>query len=494
MHKLPKIVQARLQRSAPATAESHPDADLLTAFAERTLATRERDQVLEHLARCGNCRDVVALALPASEAVVPSIAASAARTGWLSLPVLRWGVVAAGVVLLTSVGILQYRQRNQEKTLVASSLTSREQSADSATQSPAPTPPAAASQPAPQAGMGKQTEMTKKSPAPVPAPSRAQGASTVNKPAAPHTIFRPEPIHRSTSAGAFHGNAAGSAFGSGSGYRSNAAPAAAAKQNPIPRAAQGAPAPSATTTVEVSGEAPLVEAETTAQNQIQSGPIQDAAEPADHVGKAKSAPAQASQAMAPAPLLRTEPVLKGPAAPRWTISANGALQRSLDGGATWLDVNIVVNESTNANFMRRTSTAMKAQVTVEASGAATEVETESRTEAASEPKLAAKSAAKPSPPVAKSALAQPAAPTIFRAVSVSSNAAEVWAGGSGGALYHTVDGGNRWARVLPSDAGIVLGGDVIRIQFSDPRNGIVTTSTAEIWTTLDAGQTWHKRQ
>jgi photosystem II stability/assembly factor-like uncharacterized protein len=87
-----------------------------------------------------------------------------------------------------------------------------------------------------------------------------------------------------------------------------------------------------------------------------------------------------------------------------------------------------------------------------------------------------------------------AAHPIFRAVSVSSNAAEVWAGGSGGALYHTIDGGDRWARVVPSQAGVLLAGDIIAIQFSDPRNGIVTTSTAEVWTTVDTGQTWHKQQ
>jgi photosystem II stability/assembly factor-like uncharacterized protein len=87
----------------------------------------------------------------------------------------------------------------------------------------------------------------------------------------------------------------------------------------------------------------------------------------------------------------------------------------------------------------------------------------------------------------------PAPRTIFRAVSVTSNASDVWAGGSGGALYHTLDGGNRWIRVIPSDAGVGLTGDIVGIQFSDTRNGIVTSSSAEIWTTLDGGQTWHKR-
>ncbi len=130
MQNVPKIVRARLQREKPITAEPHPDADLLTAFAEHSLPARERDHVLEHLARCGDCREVVALALPATEAVALASSDSTARIGWLSWPILRWGVVAAGILAVTSVGILQYRQRQQEKTLIATSLTSRDHSAE----------------------------------------------------------------------------------------------------------------------------------------------------------------------------------------------------------------------------------------------------------------------------------------------------------------------------------------------------------------------------
>ena len=40
----------------------HPDAESLSAFAEQALGARERGQVLKHLAVCGRCRQVVALA------------------------------------------------------------------------------------------------------------------------------------------------------------------------------------------------------------------------------------------------------------------------------------------------------------------------------------------------------------------------------------------------------------------------------------------------
>src|ERR1022692_4637952 len=167
MQDVPKIVRARLQQQKPAAVELHPDADLLTAFAEHSLAARERDQVLEHLARCGDCREVVALALPPTEAVAPATSPSTARIGWVSWPVLRCGVVAAGIIAVTSVGILQYRQRRQEKTLVATTLISRDQSAEFPAQNPSPTPHAAASQAVtPQAEMREQTVMQKNVPTP----------------------------------------------------------------------------------------------------------------------------------------------------------------------------------------------------------------------------------------------------------------------------------------------------------------------------------------
>jgi hypothetical protein len=70
MTEVPKIVYDRLRaaqknRVVPDGAlldnehpdSGHPDADLLTAFAERTLSAAERDATLEHLALCNDCRD-----------------------------------------------------------------------------------------------------------------------------------------------------------------------------------------------------------------------------------------------------------------------------------------------------------------------------------------------------------------------------------------------------------------------------------------------------
>ena len=66
MHEPPKIALARLKANpqpsgnAPGAlpSGSHPDANLLAAFVEKSLTERERLQVLEHLAACADCREV----------------------------------------------------------------------------------------------------------------------------------------------------------------------------------------------------------------------------------------------------------------------------------------------------------------------------------------------------------------------------------------------------------------------------------------------------
>jgi photosystem II stability/assembly factor-like uncharacterized protein len=202
-----------------------------------------------------------------------------------------------------------------------------------------------------------------------------------------------------------------------------------------------------------------------AQNQ---GPdtLQLSGKQSEAVVRAKPTLAQDSSGFAAGGSQKDGSVQKS-AALRWTISASGALQRSLDGGKSWLEVNLAADSSVKSNLVGQSQSEMVMVMPAQ-------------------PRSAKKTDAAPAP--------APPVPVIFRALSVSSNAAEVWAGGAAGLLYHTMDGGDLWVRVVPSEAGVALTGDIVRIEFSDARNGTVTTSNASIWTTNDNGQTWHKQQ
>jgi len=103
MDQLPKIVQQGLGRTTKP--EVHPDPDLLTAFAEKSLNDRERSEVLQHLADCADCRDVLALAMPENETEpLPGLE----RSSWLTWPMLRWGALAACVVVVGAAVTLHY--------------------------------------------------------------------------------------------------------------------------------------------------------------------------------------------------------------------------------------------------------------------------------------------------------------------------------------------------------------------------------------------------
>ena len=114
MEQLPKIVQRRLQ--ATAKPGVHPDPDLLAAFVEKSLTDRERSQVLQHLADCADCRDVMALAMP--EIILPP-SPVLQKSNWLSWPVLRWGALAACVVVVSAAVTLHYQRRQALETHVA---------------------------------------------------------------------------------------------------------------------------------------------------------------------------------------------------------------------------------------------------------------------------------------------------------------------------------------------------------------------------------------
>jgi hypothetical protein len=112
MTDVPKIVHHRLRAATPE--RGHPEADLLTAFAEQALSATERGNVLQHLALCEDCRDVVALALPAMDVTVTPVESESkavraplpdkTRSNWLTWANIHWGhlswaALAAGIAV-----------------------------------------------------------------------------------------------------------------------------------------------------------------------------------------------------------------------------------------------------------------------------------------------------------------------------------------------------------------------------------------------------------
>lgn len=92
-----------------AAAESHPDANLLTAFAEHSLTVGEREQVLGHLSGCADCREVVALA---GSPLVEPVPEPARKRGLWEMPLFHWGAVAATTVVVVaavSIGVREHR-------------------------------------------------------------------------------------------------------------------------------------------------------------------------------------------------------------------------------------------------------------------------------------------------------------------------------------------------------------------------------------------------
>jgi hypothetical protein len=477
MQNVPKFVLQRLRQTTP-VAESHPDADLLTAFAEQALAGRERLLVMEHLARCGDCRDVVALALPVSEIASEPVSVDIGGLGWrwFSRPVLRWGALAAGILAVASVGVLQYSARYRES-IVASDLRQRD----------------AAS------GNRALNEV-----ATVPSNEKQSEASVAQKASA--NVRATRPMSRVHSAGGVRGgmtDGAGSGSGGGNGAltRQEVSPpadsvVARASASPVPVPTPQNPTPEMRQQVTVSASSQMVEVQSAAgtvntesattgnqvvQNQIALNqaelPLQGRNPTNLDVVKAKDpvpAQAQASSSAAltiaspnvPAPALPSGMV---PASPRWSITPAGALQRSFDGGNTWESVTPTVNHAFAGASVAAESITVNERVTAD--------------------KDVGKN-------LEEKKLQKGAAPSSFTPVfrSVAANGPEVWVGGSAGTLYHTADGGSRWSRATPSEAGTTLTGDITSIEFVDAQHGKIVTSTGEVWTTSDSGQTWQKRQ
>ena len=444
MRELPEFVIRRMKMSAPLA--GHPEADVLAAFAERSLPDGERALLLEHLARCGDCREVVALATPEVEVQVEPAGAGFPVSHWWQWPVLRGAAVAAIVLAIGSVVILEHRRHSPANAMVSRSAQ--------------PNPVATNSVPAQRAGSAEVTPTTSR---PLPGTSAASD-------------------ERAKSSGSIAGSGGGIGSRAMSGQPTKMVLAEPprdlafatspkslsipSKQLPAPVVAPAAP-PVSTQMVKVTGPSDAgAVSDQSQQLEAESTGLQTSPDTSDNVRKAKPAMAVAGVATGGPTLTRnaidTQQAYQT-STPKWSITANGGLQRSLDGGKTWQNVYVNAAAASTASSMQLV---MPSQ-----NGTAQKVEKK----------------------VARDRLntTQIAAP-VFRAAAAIGN--EVWAGGSGGLLYHSLDAGTLWTSVTPSAQGITLSGDVIAIEFSDSQHGKITTSTSEIWATADGGKSWDKQR
>jgi hypothetical protein len=464
MTEVPKIVYDRLRAALPERAlperalpertgpeRAHPDADLLTAFVEQALSATERDSVLEHLALCGDCREVVALALPAAEMVPPPIAdetdgvrTTASRAGApaphklsFAWPSLRWAALAAGIAVVAAVLLVRPGKLNQAtlpsaNRQVATTVppASGPQTASSPVpsssvpSSPVPSSPIASSPTDQSAVMAKTDEARPKSELRLSNALKA-GRVVTPSPQAESGILLADNKKDSRQAD-----------------RLPAAPSTSAPALDYDARSSRV----ATETVEVSGAAaattePSTESALMARND------------APAIEKAKPAP-QGIEAIEANEQPKTQPAaVPGPAQPQarnvmsaakltslasqtlaqnvtWAITG-GVLQRSLDSGQSW----------------------------------------------------------------------QNALHADHPLLCYASQDKDVWTGGQAGALFHSANRGATWVLIQPSIKAEQLGSDITHIELRGQLRGdargpaeiLLSTSNNEIWSSANGGKTWEKK-
>ncbi|MGH9495015.1 MAG: YCF48-related protein [Candidatus Sulfotelmatobacter sp.] len=483
----PRIVLERLRANAPAV--NHPDADLLTAFSERSLPEAERGIVLEHLALCADCRDILALAVPEKDHEREVVEGSAVG-GWFTWSALRWGFVTAGL-LVAGFGVLQYQKRarpsavalnDQAPSLAASeprnepqpspaipaaakeqekSSVSRESAAlkafDSGTANGAP-PQQTAQLIAPPVTLPKSSGVVG---GPLPQTLAHGPLLNQNQSNQANLVNRVNPFNQAAQQGAATATVSANVpqAAAGGEIHGAAAPAAAPAQvAPVMVEAQ------AVSGRDVSQLQPL-QNQRTDQQSLDGGSAESKVErvkPLDGISVSST-----QKVLRALPRRAEGAQVGGMAVASWNISSAGGLQRSFDQGHSWQNVNVNVSPAMDASPSYAAN--VRKQSTAKSDGQPDE-NSDDKDEGGKK---------------------KSAPPTVFRAVAA--NGADVWAGGSAGLLYHSIDSGGHWTTVVPFAADHVLTGDIVSVEFADTQHGKVATSTSEIWLTADGGKTWLKQ-
>jgi hypothetical protein len=472
MTEVPKIVYDRLRAVLPDRAgpeQAHPEADLLTAFAEQALSATERDGVLEHLALCGDCREAIALALPAADMVAAPIATETeavqatpirakSKRNFLTAfawPSLRWAALAAGVAVAASVLLMHPGKLNQ------ATLSSVNRPV--ATTTPPASTPQIAPSPVPASSIPSSVASSSIASSPTDESAISVRTSARTNEARPNSEMRPfKKLNAGEAVTPSHQAERGMLLA-----ENKNKPAQAGKRSAAPSAgAVALDAPTsrrATETVEVSGAAAAVEVAPSADDTLMAR---------------NEAPA----------IEKAKPALQEPALPEKEMKVNGQqnTQAAVVSGLARPQARAMMSA---AKLASPVSQSLAHRVTWVITGGVLQR----------------------SPDSGQSW--QDALRADRPLLCYASHDEDVWAGGQAGTLFHSADGGVTWVQVQPSIKAQQLSSDVTHIDVPGnvrgdvrgnvrgdvhrgvrgPAELVLSTSTGEIWSSADGGKTWEKK-
>jgi Photosynthesis system II assembly factor YCF48/Putative zinc-finger len=285
----------RLQ--AGAASGTHPDPNLISAFVENSLPRDARAQVMQHVAQCADCREVVFLSTP--DQVANSTAALAPKS-WLAWPVLRWSAAVAAIVVVGAAVSLHRQSGDRSSTSDAVRMT--------------------------------DTSIAKQQDASAPSLDEKQRSATLASAAPAAPVVADGAVPAAENRLSAH-------------LKKQAAPALTSKTGSTTGdlADQRRDELDKSTTVDATAQSVAVAAEGA---QVVPGRAKDSAsEPAPITGGGVAG----GVATNAAPAARSGPLMFAPSiAPRWTLTADGALQRSFDLGRSWQNIQVAPQASFRA--------------------------------------------------------------------------------------------------------------------------------------------------